>query len=84
MPFAIDMNWSQSLLSIFNIGHNKKAPLESHYYGHCDSLINYAMCEGSNFKFFLAPQTTRDVIPWTLLYLWRFESAARTSSHRGD
>ncbi|KAI0290614.1 hypothetical protein BC826DRAFT_534701 [Russula brevipes] len=60
MPFATDVNWPQGLLTIFNIGCNKNAPLESRYYGPYDSLINYAMCEGSNFKFFLAPQTTPD------------------------
>jgi hypothetical protein len=60
MPFATDVNWPQGLLTIFNIGRNKNAPLESRYYGPYDSLIHYALCEGSNFKFFLSPQTTPD------------------------
>jgi len=33
--------------SIFNIGLNQTAPLESRYYGPYDRLFNYAVVEGS-------------------------------------
>jgi len=59
MPFATDVNWPQGLLTIFNTGCNKNAPLESRYYGPYDRLFNYAVIEGS-FTFFLAPQTAPD------------------------
>ncbi|KAI6154638.1 hypothetical protein BKA82DRAFT_860898 [Pisolithus tinctorius] len=59
MPFSADTNWLQGLLKIFEVSHDKNAPLESRYYGPYDRLFNYAVIEGS-FTFFLAPQAAPD------------------------
>ncbi|KAJ3504248.1 hypothetical protein NLJ89_g8035 [Agrocybe chaxingu] len=61
MPFSTDTSWPAGLL--------KNKPLESHYYGPYDKLLNY--CFGESFTFFVTPQNppsdnaTRDSLDFT-------------------
>ena len=58
MPFSTDNSWPVGLLKIFEICREVNRPLENHYYGPYDKLINY--CFGDSFTFFVAPQRPPD------------------------